>query len=88
MKLTSKRIIGIVILLVLLAGVGIGVNLVQKQQTLKSKASGESFINAFELKDKNGNLIQCDGSTNPPVCATGTLDVNVRVKDINPLLPQ
>lgn len=84
--LSKKQIIGIVaIVLILMAMVG-GVFLVQRQQNLKSKASG-NFVQAFEIKDANGNIIQCDGSTNPPTCNTSTLDINVRVKDTAPLLP-
>lgn len=87
MALGVKQIIAIVALCLLIAGVGAGVYLVQRQQTLKSKASRGSFINAFEIKDKDGNIIQCDDSTNPPTCTTKTLDINVRVKDTIPLLP-
>ncbi len=86
MGLSKKQIIGAVALLVLIAGVGAGVYLVQTQQILKSKASG-NFMEAFEIKDANGNIIQCDGSTNPPTCDTGTLDIQVRVRDANALLP-
>ena len=71
----------------LLIGLGVGVYLVQRQQTMKSKASAGSFVNAFEIKDKDGNLIQCDSSTNPPTCTTRTLDVTVKVKDNALLLP-
>ena len=82
-----KQIVAIVALVVLVVGVGAGVYLVQRQQTLKSKAAGGSFVNAFEFKDKDGNLIQCDSNTNPPTCTTKTLDIQVRVKDVNALLP-
>ncbi len=84
--LSKKQIISIIaIVLILVAMVG-GVFLVQRQQQLKSKASG-NFVQAFEIKDANGNVIQCDGSTNPPTCNTSTLDISVKVKDTVPLLP-
>lgn len=86
MGLSKKQIIGAVALLVLIAGVGAGVYLVQTQQILKSKAT-TNFVDAFEIKDANGNILTCDGSTNPPTCTTSTLDIQVRVKDVNPLLP-
>ncbi|MCR4305594.1 MAG: hypothetical protein NUV73_00745 [Candidatus Daviesbacteria bacterium] len=85
-ELSKKQIIGAIALLVLIVGVGVGVYLVQTQQILKSKASS-NFVDAFEFKDANGNILTCDGSTNPPTCTTATLDIQVRVKDVSPLLP-
>lgn len=87
--LATKQIIGIIAVSVLVIGVGVGVYLVQRQQTIKSGAAGGpgSFVSAFELKDKDGHTILCDTSKNPPECTTRTLDINVRVKDLNPLLP-
>lgn len=85
--MSIKQIIGIIIIFVLVVGVGVGVYLVQRQQTMKSKAAAGSFVNAFEIKDKDGNLIQCDSSTNPPTCTTKSLDVTVKVKDKTLLLP-
>lgn len=86
MGLSKKQIIGAIALLVLIVGVGVGVYLVQTQQILKSKASS-NFVNAFEFKDKDGNIIQCDGNTSPPTCTTKSLDIQVKVKDVNSLLP-
>lgn len=86
--LSKKQIIGIVGVVLLMVGLGISVYLIQKQQIFKSRASGGNYINAFEIKDANGNIIQCDGSTTPPTCTTNTLDIKVRVKDTAPLLPQ
>lgn len=85
--MSIKKIIGIIVILVLVVGVGVGVYLVQKQQTIKSKASAGSFVNAFEIKDKDGNVINCDSSTSPPTCTTKTLDITVKVKDKTLLLP-
>lgn len=86
MGLSKKQIIGAIALLVLIVGVGVGVYLVQTQQILKSKAT-TNFIDAFEIKDANDNILTCDGSTTPPTCTTSTLDIKVRVKDVSPLLP-
>lgn len=83
----GRQTIGIIVIGMLIVGIGVGVYLVQRQQIIKSKASAGNFVNAFEIKDKNGNTIQCDSSTNPPTCSTNTLDISVRVKDLNPLLP-
>ncbi len=85
--LGAKQTVAIIVIFVLLVGLGVGVYLVQRQQTIKSRASAGSFVNAFEIKDKDGNLIQCDSSTNPPTCTTKTLDVTVQVKDKALLLP-
>ncbi len=82
-----KQIIGIAVTGLLIVGIGAGVYLVQRQQTFKSKASAGNFVNAFEIKDANGNILTCDASTNPPTCTTPTLDIQVRVKDANALLP-
>lgn len=87
--INKKQIIGIIVIALLLIGVVVGVYLVRRQQTVKSRASGEpgNFVNAFEIKDKDGNIITCDSSTNPPTCTTSTLDITVKVKDPAPLLP-
>lgn len=85
--LSRKQIIGIALVVLVMVGAALGIYLLQQQQRIKSKASGGSFVNAFEIKDQNGNIISCDTATNPPTCTTSTLEVKVRVKDVNPLLP-
>ena len=82
-----KQMIAIIVVFVLIIGVGVGVYLVQRQQTIKSKASAGSFVNALEINDQDGKPIQCDSTTNPPTCTTGTLDVTVKMKDKTLLLP-
>lgn len=86
--LGAKQIIGIIAVSVLIIGIGVGVYLVQRQQTIKSRATGSpgNFVTAFELKDKDGHTILCDTSKNPPECTTRTLDINVRVVTPSPLL--
>lgn len=81
-----KQILKASAVLLLVVGLGVGVYLVQTKQIFKSKAT-TNFIDAFEIKDKDGNILTCDGSTNPPTCTTSTLDITVRVKDPAPLLP-
>lgn len=76
-----KQMIAIIVVSVLVIGLGVGVYLVQKQQIIKSKASAGSFVNAFEIRDKNGDLIKCDSSTTPPTCTTKTFDITVQLKD-------
>lgn len=91
--LSTKQIIGIIVIALLIIGLGVGVYLVRQQQTIKSRAA-QSFIDAFEIREKNsdgtvGKLITCTppaGET-PATCNTGTLDIFVKVKDLNPLLP-
>lgn len=87
--LGKKQIIGIILIALVLIGVAVGVYLVQKQQSLKSKASATNFINAFEITNPNGTPIPCQMTATPGVaeCNTNTLDVKVRVKDLAPLLP-
>lgn len=86
-SLSRKQILAIGAMLVLMVGLAGGVYLVQQQQRLKSKAAQQDFVDAFEIKDANGNPITCDKSVYPPVCTTQTLDISVRVKDTAPLLP-
>lgn len=68
----------IIILTVLLVGMAAGVILVQRQQTLKSKAEQDIGDN-FEITDDQGNELNCQGSE----CETKSLDVQIRIKDIN-----
>ena len=87
--LGRKQIVGIAaVVLILMAAAG-GVYLVQRQQSLKSKASAVPFINAFEMKDASGTPVPCAMSATPGVaeCTTNSLDISVRVKDTAPLLP-
>lgn len=93
--LSIRQIIGIVAVSILIIGVGVGVYLVQRQQTLKSRAAGGpgNFVTAFELQDASGSAIPCDTSKDPPECtiarpaASPWLDIKVRVATTTPLLP-
>lgn len=83
----TKQKLSIAIFLLLIVGLGVGVYLVQREQNIRSRAAAGSFVNAFEFRDKDGNVIKCDSSTNPPTCTTKSLDIQVKVKDLAPLLP-
>lgn len=85
---SKKQIISFVMMIILMVGIPVGVLLVQKTQILKSKASSSPILDAFEIKDANGNLLTCDGNTNPPTCTTSTLDITIRVKDLDALIPK
>lgn len=77
----KKQIFGIIAVLLLIAGLLAAVYLVQRQQTMESSAAEGEFVNAFEIRDKNGNILTCDSSANPPTCKTGSLDIEVRIKN-------
>lgn len=93
-SLGTKQIIGIIAAAVLIIGIGAGVYLVQRQQTIKSRATAVpppgNFVTAFEIREgasASGRLISCDPSTAIPTCTTRNLDINVRVATTEPLLP-
>lgn len=89
--LDIKQIIGIGIISLLILGIGAGVYLVQRQQTLKGRAVTPpgNFVTAFEIREgtAGGRLVSCDPSAVIPTCTTRTLDINVRVATTEPLLP-
>lgn len=76
-------IVKLLLTILLLVGIGIGVYLVQFQQIFKPKAAVNAS-QAFEIKDDQGNIINCTGNT----CYTNSFDVTVRVKDLTPFLSE
>lgn len=80
-----KLALGVLLILVLGAGLIGAVYMLQQQQNLKSKAA-TNIIQAFDIKDDQGNSLSCDGSTNPPTCTTSSLDIKIKIKDLNILL--
>lgn len=75
----------IVMILILAIGLVVAIYLVQHQTIFRPKADEASpVIQGLEIKDANGNVVKCDGSTNPPTCETTTQDVTIRVKDLVP----
>lgn len=87
-QINKKQIIFLLIFLILLLGLVISIYLVQRQQVFKSKAT-VNMLNAFEIKDDKGNIINCTPAVGdqPPICETGSLNINIKVKDVNSLVP-
>lgn len=79
----------VVVLVILLLGLGVGLYLVQRQQQLKSRASGGvSLQDAFEIKDATGQVLPCQNQTDGSLlCNTSTQTVDIKVKDVNRLVP-
>ncbi len=77
---------GLVVLL-LIAGIAVGVYLIQKQQIFKSRASSAPIIDALEIKDNEGKVINCDSNVNPPVCTISSPDVTIRLANPGVLVP-
>ena len=70
----------LIILVLLLAGLGIGLFLVQKRIAFQSQAD-EQLDRAVEVQNTAGNPLNCDSGT----CQTESLDINVKV-DLNQLI--
>lgn len=70
----SKR--EIIILIILFAGLVVGLWLVGRQTVFKSKAAIDA-TKAFEIKDSQGNIINCVNNT----CDSKSLDVVLELKD-------
>lgn len=83
--MNQKGVIAHIILIIILAvGLVAGVYLVQHPQIFKPKAGGGSpIIPALEMKDSNGNNINCDSSANPPLCETSTQDITIKIRDLD-----
>lgn len=73
---------------VLIIAIPLTVYLAQTQQIFKSRASSSPVLDAFEIKDSEGNPINCDSSTNPPTCTTSTQDITIKIKDLGALIPK
>lgn len=73
----------LVILSILVLGLITGVVLVQQTQILEKQASEEA-LSAFEVTDSEGNPLICSGDT----CETNSLEVEIKVKDLNKLISQ
>lgn len=74
--------IQIFLMLLLLLGITIGVFLVQRQQILKSRA--QQAQDAFVITNPEGSPLPCSGTT----CETQSLDVQIKVKDLNSLISE
>lgn len=74
-KTRIKKVVSFLVLAVLLAGLGVGVVLVGRQQILRTRAETD-ITQAFNIKDGQGNTINCSNN----VCDTNTLDVTIELK--------
>lgn len=74
-KTRIKKVVSLLVLAVLLAGLGVGVVLVGRQQILRTRAETD-ITQAFNIKDGQGNTINCSNN----VCDTNTLDVTIELK--------
>lgn len=82
--MNQKGVIAHIILIIILAiGLVAGLYLVQHPQIFKPKASSNPIIDALEMKDADGNTINCDSSTNPPTCETSTQDITIKIRDLD-----
>lgn len=73
----------IVAVVILLVGLIAGIYLVQKTQIFKPKAAvGDRILNAFEITDRDGNLLPCqmEGDPPTPTCQTSNLEVKIKLK--------
>lgn len=86
-QINKIQIIGVVVLLV---GLATGVFLVQRQQTLKSKAATNVDVTkAFTIQNADtGQDLKCDPpiGDQPATCTTDSVNVTIKVKDLNELL--
>lgn len=71
------------ILALLLFGLVVGVVLVQEQQLFRKEAATDPY-GAFEVTDPGGNPLLCDGDT----CETNSLEVKIKVRDLERLLEE
>lgn len=79
----------LILMIILIAGVIVGITMLQKQQTVKSRASSNIINDAFEFKDANGKKLNCTADANNVLtCPTETLDVSVTLKDPNAIFTQ
>lgn len=84
----QKGVISHILLFVLLiAGIVIGLYLVQRPQIFRSRANeGSQIVSIMEMKDSNNKDIHCNTSTTPPVCETETQNISIKIKDFDLLL--
>ena len=71
--------------IILLLGIASLVYLSQQTQILKSKAS-QNYFNAFEVTDISGTPLQILDTQNQRIYKTDSLDVKIRIRNINALV--
>ncbi len=70
-----KKLFPFLSLSILLVGLVVGLVLVGRQQILKTRAEAD-ITQAFEIKDAQGNKINCTNN----ICDVETLDVTIQLK--------
>ena len=73
----------VILIIILAAGLVVGLYLVQHPQIFRPKASSNPIIDALDMEDADGNVINCDGSTNPPTCETTSADIIIKIKNLD-----
>ncbi|MBI2017824.1 hypothetical protein HYS92_02130 [Candidatus Daviesbacteria bacterium] len=86
--MNQKGLAHIILIIILVIGLIAVLYLVQHPQIFKPKASSNPVLDAFEIKDAEGNLLTCDSNASPPVCTTSTEEVTITVKDLEALIPE
>lgn len=67
----QRGLVQVILIVITLIGLVVGIFLVQRQQQLKSRAS-TNMIQAFEIKDGNGAVVNCEANKTPPECNIST----------------
>ena len=81
-KYLKDQRLQIVALIVLAVGLAVGLYLVQTQQILKPRATTD-LHSAFEVtSNEPGKTVTCSGSA----CQTNTLNINIKLDDLNSLI--
>lgn len=85
----QKGIVHIGLIVLLLIGIGAGVFLIKRNQSavFKSSAYQSEILGALDIRDADGNPLNCNESVSPPVCEVSTLDIKIRVKNREALTP-
>ncbi len=68
----------LIVVAILLAGLAVGLYLVQRTQIFRPKAA-VNLLNAFEITGPDGTPLSCTAG-NPPTCTTSSLNVNIKLK--------
>ncbi len=73
----------LILIIILAIGLVVGLYLVQHPQIFRPKASSNPLIDALEIKEADGKIINCDSSANPPTCETSTQDITIKIKNLD-----
>ena len=88
MNLDKKRIITISLAITLLIGLVSLVILVQQQQNIRSKATSLDAYNALDVTDNAEKPLQYKDENGVRTYETESLDVKVRVRDLQKLIDE